>query len=75
MQVVWSCDPIHDNMMALNTHKTRPLDCVLLECNSFLRIHRAEGVHPSGVDIQMTDEDVTECKDGSRAVIGRNLEE
>jgi 3-deoxy-7-phosphoheptulonate synthase len=67
--VVWSCDPMHGNVIkAANGYKTRPFDRILAEVKSFVEIANAEGVHPGGVHLEMTGQNVTECTGGARAV-------
>ena len=67
--VVWAIDPMHGNTLkAANGYKTRPFDRVLGELKSFIEIARAEGVHPGGVHLEMTGQNVTECVGGAQAV-------
>ncbi len=67
--VVWSTDPMHGNTLkAANGYKTRPFDRILSEVKSFVEIARAEGVHPGGVHLEMTGQNVTECLGGARAL-------
>jgi 3-deoxy-7-phosphoheptulonate synthase len=68
-QVVWSTDPMHGNTLKAATgYKTRPFDRILSEVKSFVEIARAEGVHPGGVHLEMTGQNVTECLGGARAL-------
>ncbi|WP_036745098.1 3-deoxy-7-phosphoheptulonate synthase class II [Paracoccus sp. N5] len=72
--VVWSCDPMHGNIMKSSTgYKTRAFDSILREVREFFAIHRAEGTIPGGVHFEMTGQDVTECTGGVRAVTDENL--
>ena len=67
--VVWSIDPMHGNTLkAANGFKTRPFDRILKEVRAFVEIARAEGVHPGGLHLEMTGQNVTECLGGARAV-------
>ncbi len=67
--VVWSIDPMHGNTLkANNGYKTRPFDRILAEVRAFVEIAGAEGVHPGGVHLEMTGQNVTECTGGARAV-------
>ena len=67
--VVWSTDPMHGNTLkAANGYKTRPFDRILNEVRRFVEIARAEGVHPGGVHLEMTGQNVTECLGGARAL-------
>ena len=72
--VVWATDPMHGNTLtASNGYKTRPFDRVLGEVKSFVEICRAEGVHPGGVHLEMTGQNVTECTGGARALTETDL--
>jgi 3-deoxy-7-phosphoheptulonate synthase len=67
--VVWAIDPMHGNtLVANNGYKTRPFDRILAEVKSFIEIAEAEGVHPGGVHLEMTGQNVTECLGGARAL-------
>jgi 3-deoxy-7-phosphoheptulonate synthase len=72
--VVWSTDPMHGNTLkAGNGYKTRPFDRILSEVRTFIEVAGAEGVHPGGVHLEMTGQDVTECTGGARAVTEGDL--
>jgi len=72
--VVWAIDPMHGNTLtAANGYKTRPFDRILSEVKSFVEICRAEGVHPGGVHLEMTGQNVTECLGGARALAETDL--
>ncbi|WP_293908206.1 class II 3-deoxy-7-phosphoheptulonate synthase [Phenylobacterium sp.] len=67
--VVWATDPMHGNTLTANNgYKTRPFDRILSEVKSFVEICGAEGVHPGGVHLEMTGQNVTECLGGARSV-------
>ena len=67
--LVWAIDPMHGNTLTANNgYKTRPFDRILSEVKSFVEICIAEGVHPGGVHLEMTGQNVTECTGGARAV-------
>ncbi len=67
--VVWAIDPMHGNTLkANNGYKTRPFDRILAEVKTFVEVAEAEGVHPGGVHLEMTGQNVTECLGGARAV-------
>jgi 3-deoxy-7-phosphoheptulonate synthase len=73
-KVVWAIDPMHGNTLtAANGYKTRPFDRILSEVKSFVEICKAEGVHPGGVHLEMTGQDVTECLGGARALTEGDL--
>jgi 3-deoxy-7-phosphoheptulonate synthase len=64
--VVWSCDPMHGNVIkAASGYKTRPFERILAEVRGFFAVHRAEGTHAGGIHIEMTGQDVTECTGGA----------
>ncbi len=72
--VVWSCDPMHGNVVKTNTgYKTRPFDRILGEVRGFFAVHRAEGTHAGGIHIEMTGQDVTECTGGAVAITNEGL--
>jgi len=72
--VVWATDPMHGNTLtAANGYKTRPFDRILSEVKSFVEIAKSEGVHPGGVHLEMTGQNVTECLGGARALTEGDL--
>jgi 3-deoxy-7-phosphoheptulonate synthase len=72
--VVWSCDPMHGNVIkAASGYKTRPFDRILAEVRGFFAVHRAEGTHGGGVHIEMTGQNVTECTGGAVAITDEGL--
>ena len=72
--VVWATDPMHGNTRkANNGYKTRPFDRILAEVKGFIDVARAEGVHPGGVHLEMTGQNVTECIGGAREVLEGDL--
>jgi 3-deoxy-7-phosphoheptulonate synthase len=67
--VVWSIDPMHGNVVkAANGYKTRPFDRILSEVRSFIDVAGSEGVHPGGLHLEMTGQNVTECIGGAHAL-------
>ena len=71
--VVWSCDPMHGNVIKAGNYKTRPFDRILNEVRGFFAVHRAEGTHAGGIHIEMTGQDVTECTGGAVAITPEGL--
>ena len=72
--VVWAIDPMHGNTRKANSgYKTRPFREILAEVSGFIEVARAEGVHPGGVHLEMTGQDVTECIGGAREVLEGDL--
>ncbi|MFW2853301.1 class II 3-deoxy-7-phosphoheptulonate synthase [Sphingomonas sp. TX0543] len=64
--VVWSCDPMHGNVVKAATgYKTRPFERILAEVRGFFAVHRAEGTHAGGIHAEMTGQNVTECTGGA----------
>jgi 3-deoxy-7-phosphoheptulonate synthase len=72
--VVWSCDPMHGNVIKTNNgYKTRPFERILAEVRGFFAVHRAEGTHGGGIHIEMTGQNVTECTGGTMDVTQMDL--
>jgi 3-deoxy-7-phosphoheptulonate synthase len=72
--VVWSCDPMHGNVVKTDTgFKTRPFDRILDEVRGFFEVHRAHGTHGGGIHVEMTGQDVTECTGGAVAITDERL--
>ena len=66
---LWASDPMHGNTLkAANGYKTRPFARILAEVTDFVSIARAERVHPGGVHLEMTGQNVTECLGGQHAL-------
>ena len=72
--VVWSCDPMHGNTIkSASGYKTRPVERILKEVQTFFAAHHAEGTHPGSVHFEMTGRDVTECTGGAVAITDADL--
>jgi 3-deoxy-7-phosphoheptulonate synthase len=72
--VVWSCDPMHGNVIKTSTgYKTRPFDRILAEVRGFFAVHRAEGSFGGGIHVEMTGQNVTECTGGAMDVTQMDL--
>jgi len=72
--VVWSCDPMHGNVVKAATgYKTRPFERILAEVRGFFAVHRAEGTHAGGIHAEMTGQNVTECTGGAVDVTEQSL--
>jgi 3-deoxy-7-phosphoheptulonate synthase len=63
-QVVWTIDPMHGNTTMSGKRKVRRLPDILAEIDAFFAVARAEGVYGSGVHLEMSALDVTECIGG-----------
>ncbi|MBL4616767.1 MAG: 3-deoxy-7-phosphoheptulonate synthase class II [Robiginitomaculum sp.] len=73
-KVVWSCDPMHGNTIkAQGGYKTRPVDLILREVASFMKVAHGEGAWPGGVHFEMTGQDVTECIGGAQEITEADL--
>lgn len=65
LNVLWSCDPMHGNTQATRYgFKTRSFDEITSEIISAFRIHKDSGTRLSGIHLELTGEDVTECVGG-----------
>ena len=63
--IVWSCDPMHGNTkVASSGYKTRSFTDIVGEIRSFFAIHKIQGSIASGIHLEMTGTDVTECLGG-----------
>ena len=72
--VVWSCDPMHGNVIKTNNgYKTRPFDRILSEVRGFFAVHRADGSFGGGIHVEMTGQNVTECTGGAMDVTQMDL--
>src|SRR5664280_1878179 len=64
-EVLWTCDPMHGNtFVASGGQKTRRFDDILAETAQFFAVHQALGTWPSGLHIELTGDNVTECLGG-----------
>ena len=72
--VIWMCDPMHGNTITASTgEKTRPLGRVREEIERFFDIVQGEDVHPGGVHLEMTGQNVTECTGGAAKIVDTDL--
>jgi 3-deoxy-7-phosphoheptulonate synthase len=63
--VIWVCDPMHGNTRGTSLGvKTRAFDDIVSEIFSAFRIHREAGSRLSGIHLELTGDDVTECTGG-----------
>ncbi|MGC7102144.1 class II 3-deoxy-7-phosphoheptulonate synthase [Amycolatopsis lurida] len=71
---VWACDPMHGNtFVSKSGYKTRRLSDITAEIAGFFSAHRAEGVHPGGIHLELTGDNVTECLGGADEVLDTHL--
>ncbi|MCI6574120.1 MAG: 3-deoxy-7-phosphoheptulonate synthase class II [Actinomycetaceae bacterium] len=67
--VTWMSDPMHGNTItAANGYKTRRMNDILAEIQGFFGACQAEGVHPGGLHIELTGDDVTEVLGGAEEI-------
>ena len=60
-RVLWMIDPMHGNGRIEGSRKVRRVSDMLAETRAFFAIARASGVHPAGLHLEMSAEDVSEC--------------
>ncbi len=73
--VIWVCDPMHGNTRSTSLGiKTRAFDDVVSEIFSAFRIHRESGSRLSGIHLELTGDDVTECTGGPGDLSEQDLE-
>lgn len=74
--VTWSSDPMHGNTLVSATgYKTRRVEDVVAEIESYFAAHAAAGTHPGGVHVEMTGQPVTECLGGADLITDHTLSE
>lgn len=59
--VVWQCDPMHGNTRKREGSKVRFLADLRAEISAFVGTLRRAGLHPGGLHLEVTPDDVTEC--------------
>ena len=60
-QLLWMIDPMHGNSRIEGERKVRRLHDIMAETRAFFEIAKAEGVHPAGLHLEMSPDNVTEC--------------
>ncbi len=74
--VVWSCDPMHGNTVtSANGYKTRDFGLVVQEVREFFAAHAQEGTVAGGLHVELTGQDVTECRGGGQNLGDEHLAE
>ena len=63
--LLWMIDPMHGNSRIEGDLKVRRFDDIMAETRSFFAIAHGEGVHPAGLHIEMSPDNVTECIGGA----------
>jgi 3-deoxy-7-phosphoheptulonate synthase len=64
-QLLWMVDPMHGNSRVEGGLKVRRFDDIMAETRSFFAIAKAEGIHPAGLHLEMSPDNVTECIGGA----------
>jgi 3-deoxy-7-phosphoheptulonate synthase len=59
--IVWCCDPMHGNTVTKNGVKTRYIEDISKELQSFFDIIEGHDLIPAGIHLEMTPKDVVEC--------------
>ena len=74
-QVLWTCDPMHGNTFtARGGQKTRRFEDVLAEVAQFFAVHQALRTWPSGLHVELTGDNVTECLGGGDQLAESDLD-
>lgn len=74
--VIWSCDPMHGNTVSsAGGLKTRDFAKVVQEVQEFFAVHQAEGTVAGGLHVELTGQDVTECRGGGQNLTDENLQQ
>ncbi|MGX1777388.1 3-deoxy-7-phosphoheptulonate synthase [Nocardia brasiliensis] len=58
---LWVCDPMHGNTIRAGERKTRLLRDMRTEITAFVAILGAAGIHPAGLHLEVTPDQVREC--------------
>jgi len=64
LNVLIISDPMHGNTYSYNGIKVRSFDDIVAELRAFFTICRGEQISPSGVHLELTSDNVTECIGG-----------
>jgi len=64
LRLVWAIDPMHGNTTTVGGRKVRRLVDIVGEIDAYFAILREAGVHPGGLHLEMSAQDVTECLGG-----------
>jgi 3-deoxy-7-phosphoheptulonate synthase len=72
-RVIWMTDPMHGNTRQVGGVKTREFGNIDQEASTFVKILRSEGLHPGGLHLELTGDDVTECVGGTQGVSAEAL--
>ena len=73
---IWSCDPMHGNTVsAASGVKTRDFANIVQEVREFFAAHAQAGTVPGGLHVELTGQDVTECRGGGQNLTDERLQE
>jgi 3-deoxy-7-phosphoheptulonate synthase len=59
--LLWMVDPMHGNSRIESDRKVRRFADIIAETEAFFAIAEAEGIHPAGLHVEMSPDNVTEC--------------
>jgi 3-deoxy-7-phosphoheptulonate synthase len=66
--VLWQCDPMHGNTRRAGAVKLRLMSDIRAEITTFVKTLRWAGIHPGGLHLEVTPDDVIECCESSDGV-------
>lgn len=73
-EVTWSVDPMHGNTVRLDDgRKTRSFTKIVEEITESFAVHAKQKTHLSGIHLELTHENVTECLGGSELITEYDL--
>ncbi len=68
------CDPMHGNTYTNEFgYKSRRFNDIFSEIQKFFTIHRSESTIGTGVHLELTGDQVTECTGGSQELLDKDL--
>lgn len=71
---IWSCDPMHGNTVSTAQGvKTRDFANIVQEVREFFAAHAQAGTVPGGLHVELTGQDVTECRGGGQNLTDAHL--
>ncbi|GAB3441635.1 3-deoxy-7-phosphoheptulonate synthase [Streptomonospora sediminis] len=72
LPVLWQCDPMHGNTRSRGDTKLRVLADLYAEITAFVRTLRTSGCHPGGLHLEVTPDDVRECREDAAAPVAEH---
>jgi 3-deoxy-7-phosphoheptulonate synthase len=70
--VLWQCDPMHGNTRKRDGMKVRYLADLRAEISAFVRTLRGAGLHPGGLHLEVTPEEVLECQENTSCAVNHD---